>query len=250
MSTTERLPQPLQSEGPPYGITPSRPKKPTWLYVVIGLLVVALVAVGIVAFQQHQQVQDRQQALAAATNQRDQARADAAALTKRVARLKTEIAHANITTKGEAGKVAALQAQLQTMVGPALADGKYFGQLYAVGATQDPPKLVIDLEQFFSGAAADQAAKQDGNLPPGGTHVPNDTYIRNDSPQWRILKVDPSTKVSLTTSPFGQVDKPLQVTLGRFGKIWNGDKGDIQLYPFWITVNNHTVTAIAEQYMP
>ena len=258
MSTTEQLPpEPLQSEGAPEGVTPVGPKKPTWLYLVIGFLVAALVAVGLVAFQQHQQVQDRQQALSTAVSQRDQARAQTTALLAKIRRLRAALASSSNTSKGEASEVAKLraqvkklQAQLTTMVGPALADGKYFGALYAVGATQDPPKLVIDLEQFFQGAAADQAAKQDGQLPPGEKHVPNDVYIRNDSPQWRILQVAPSTKVSLSTYPFGTADKPQQVSLGRFGKIWNANSHDIQSFPYWITVSDHTVTAIDEQFVP
>jgi hypothetical protein len=257
VSTTHQLPpEPLQSEGsgrvPPEA--PGAGSKRPWLYVVIGILVVALIGAGLVAYQQHRQVTDRQEALAAAVSRGNQATAEAAALAKRTRQLKAALAKSANASRGQVTalqkQLAAVQGRIATMLGPALADGKYFGALYAVGATQDPPRLVIDLEQFFRGAAADKAAKEDGALPPGETHVPNDVYIRNTDPQWRILKIDPSTKVTLTTSPFGTLDKPAVVTLGRFGNIWNNDAGHITGFPFWITVKGNTVVAIAEQYMP
>ena len=48
------------------------------------------------------------------------------------------------------------------MVGPALDDGRYFGALIAVGATQRPPRLVIDLQQWFTDQEAIAAAIEDG----------------------------------------------------------------------------------------
>jgi hypothetical protein len=123
--------------------------------------------------------------------------------------------------------------------------------LYAVGATQSPPRLVIDLERFFTGSAADQAAKQDGVLPPGEQHIPNDVYIRNRSPEWRVIEVDPSTHVSLVTYPFGQIDGPRVMTFGRFGIVFNSiDHPELPMFPYWITVHGGKVVAIDEQYMP
>jgi hypothetical protein len=136
------------------------------------------------------------------------------------------------------------------LLGTPLADGRYFGALIVVGTDQTPPRLVIDLEQWFSGPAADQAAMEDGELPPGEEHVPNDFYIRNESTQWRILPIDPATHVSMTTYPFGQVDAPLVITLGRFGKIFSEDKGYVAGFPYWITVRDGEVVAIEEQYIP
>ena len=123
-------------------------------------------------------------------------------------------------------------------------------QSLLVGVDQDPPRLVIDLEQFFTGPEADAAASEDGVLPPGEQHVPNDFYIRNENPQWRVVPIDPATEVSLVTYPFGQIDAPLVVTLGRFGKLFDSDKNFIAGFPYWITVSDGVVVAIEEQYIP
>ena len=137
------------------------------------------------------------------------------------------------------------------MLGRPLADGRYFGTFAALDATQEPPKLVIDVAQWFTGPAADAAAEQDGVLPPGESHVPNDFYIRNEDPRWRMLPIDPSTKVSLVTYPFGQIDAPRVVTLERFGILYStSDKGSLSLFPYWITVRDGVVVAIEEQYIP
>ena len=97
------------------------------------------------------------------------------------------------------------------MVGPALDDGRYFGALIAVGATQRPPRLVIDLQQWFTGEDAIAAAVKDGAIEPGEI-IPNDYYIRNENPRWRTIEIDPAATVSLTVYPYGQIDDPQIVT--------------------------------------
>ena len=120
---------------------------------------------------------------------------------------------------------------LVTMVGPALPEGRHFGLLIAVGVDQSPPRLIIDVEQWFTDEAADQAASEDGALYPGQTHVENGYYIRNENPRWRVVKVDPSTMVALTTFPFGQIDQPLMVGFERFTHLYARDAHGLRLFP-------------------
>ncbi len=77
------------------------------------------------------------------------------------------------------------------MLGPALPDGKHFGALIAVGANQEPPRLVIDIEQWFTDQAAFDAAEEDG------VFLDHPDYIRNMNPRWRTIEIDPAATVSL-----------------------------------------------------
>jgi len=252
----ERARRPDQGHppGPPAstGRGPSRPRR------IIAWITAALVgmAVGGVAVYgwQHGQLLDRQSSIVAITADRDGARVQIGTLTGTIAQLQAKLraeqtaADANAATLR--AKLGRLEAQLEGVAGPALADGRYPGYVITIGPTQSPPKLVFDEIRFFTGPAADQAAREDGNLPPGEEHVPNDVYIRNTSPRWRILSIEPTTDVSLVTYPFGDIESPARVTLGRFAKILRNGRGAISSFPFWITVRQGTVVAIEQQYMP
>jgi hypothetical protein len=220
---------------------------PTWLVVALVVAVVGLTAGGtILLVRQRATLSDREAALAAALDERDRALADADALTEEVDRLEAELASSSDDATRE---LARLRRQMRALLGPPLADGRYFGRLAAVGVDQNPPRLVIDVQRFLTGEEADRAAAQDGVIQPG-EHIPNDYYIVNDDPRWRTLPIDPGAQVSLTTYPFGDVDSPGVVTLERFGQIWDADRGSITLFPFWITVRDGTVVELEEQYLP
>ena len=87
---------------------------------------------------------------------------------------------------GLEGRLSAAQAELVSMLGPALPDGKHFGALIAVGADQEPPRLVIDIEQWFTDQAAFDAAEEDG------VFLDHPDYIRNENPRWRTIEIDPA----------------------------------------------------------
>jgi hypothetical protein len=232
-------PVPRNSTGPP-------PRR----RALVAILLVAALAIGFgTAFVwQHGIVNDRRDALAAAVADGNQAHQQATALLDRVQGLQQRLDATNAAARH---KVAKLQARLDAMLGPALADGRYFGRFFAVGATQTPPRLVIDLEQFFTGPAAVAAAKEDGALPPGENSIPNDVYIRNESVQWRILPIDPAAKVSVVSYPFGQVDSPRIMPLAQFGHAYYGHGVDsLPGFPYWITVRHGTVVAIDQQFIP
>jgi hypothetical protein len=228
------------------------------------MVLVMILALGATYLWQRAEVHDRQVALdrAAATADAvsvrasgleattEQLRGAVERLQGRVQSLTGRLQDVGASKQHLAAQLDALRAETTALLGTPLADGRYFGSLIAVGATQDPPRLVIDLEQFFSGDAADQAAREDGVLPPGQEHVDNDVYIRNESPQWRTLAVDPSATVALTSYPFGQVDGPLMVSIERFGHLLQTGRGSLIWFPYWITVRGAEVVAIEQQFIP
>ena len=137
-------------------------------------------------------------------------------------------------------------AELERLSGPLLPDGRHFGYLAAVGAAQQPPRLVIDVAQWFTDQEAIDAAIDDGVAP-----WENGYYIRNEHPRWRIVEVDPASTVSLVVYPYGDIEQPRTVSLARFGELFGADEhGAFQGLPYWITVRDDTVIAIEQQFIP
>ena len=186
---------------------------------------------------------DRSDALAGAIDARNEALATAATLSDRVDGLQDGLARARAQATNLEGRLAATQAELLAMVGPALDDGRYFAALIAVGATQKPPRLVIDVQQWFTDQEAIAAAIEDGVIVPGEI-IPNDYYIRNENPRWRTIEIDPAATVSLTVYPYGEIDDPQIVSLERFANLSLGWS------EYWVTMEDGRVVAIEQQFIP
>jgi hypothetical protein len=186
---------------------------------------------------------DRSDTLASAIDARDEALTTAATLSDRVDGLQDELARARAQATNLEDHLAAAQAELLAMVGPTLDNGRYFGALIAVGADQEPPRLMIDIERWFTDDAAIAAAIEDGVIEPGEI-IPNGYYIRNENPRWRTIEIDPAATVSLTVYPYGQVDDPQIVNLERFADLSLGWS------EYWITMEDGRVVAIEQQYIP
>jgi hypothetical protein len=223
------------------------------LGVVVALMsaVIVLAAVAAVTVvRQRNDIRDRNANIVTLTTEVQEDRAEVAALTAQVGQLQDRLAETTGGTARLQRRLSAVQAELADIAGPALSDGRFMGRLVAVGADQQPPRVVIDLEQWFSGPAADQAALEDGMLPPGEQHVPNDSYIRNQNPRWRVVEVDPASRADLVTYPFGSIDQPYTVGLARFGAMFDRDAHSLRAFPYWIMVRDGRVVAMAEQYIP
>ena len=186
---------------------------------------------------------NRSDALASAIDARNEALATAATLSDRVDGLQDGLVRTQARATNLEDRLAATRAELLAMVGTALDDGRYFGALIALGATQRPPRLVIDLQQWFTDQEAIDAAIEDGVIEPGEI-VPNGYYIRNENPRWRTIEIDPAAKVSLTVYPHGQVDAPQIVSLERFADLSLGWS------EYWITMEHGRVVAIEQQFIP
>jgi hypothetical protein len=187
-------------------------------------------------------------ALENAIAQRDAARGQVTTLTDRLDGVQDRLAAAETRATDLEGEVAAADAALAAVVGPALSDGKHFGAFVAVGATQKPPRLVIDIEQWFTDQAAVDAAIEDGITADPGI---NGYYIRNANPRWRMIEIDPAAKVSLSTYPTVDPSDPTVVNLSTFGEYFSSYEGRLlRLSPYWITVKDGMVVAIEEQFIP
>ena len=108
----------------------------------------------------------------------------------------------------------------------------------------------FDLIQFLTGDEATAAYVEDHPDDPGGP--PNDYYIVNDNPRLRRLPVAENVEVTVLDWEGGfqpQViafaDMPAQLAADLVpddDRIWPN--------PFWLTVNDDTIIAIEEQYIP
>jgi hypothetical protein len=219
------------------------------LFVLAGLLAVAIG----VAVWQAAELADRNHDIATVTSERDAAITDATASAERVSALGARVGRLEARLEATAGDEQELAAhldevltELERLAGPALPDGGQFGYLAAVGAAQEPPRLVIDVAQWFTDQEAIDAAIEDGVTP-----WENGYYIRNEDPRWRIVEVDPAATVSLVVYPYGDIEHPRTVSLARFGELFGADEhGAFQRLPYWIRVRDATITAIEQQFIP
>lgn len=123
-----------------------------------------------------------------------------------------------------------------------LADGKHYAYLKALA-----PKLHVvnvDVAQFLTGEAAEQAAQEDGE-------EAFDYYIRNQNPKLRDLKIAENVHVvtnTLTASESGSSSKDVVITLAKLASFLQ--QGQAQQRLFWFRLKNGFVVEIHEQYLP
>jgi hypothetical protein len=133
---------------------------------------------------------------------------------------------------------------------PILAEGKSFGIIKSVDAANGT--LVFDLEQFFSGDAANVAAREDGVIGPDES-VDNDYYIRNVNPKLRTVPIGSDLEIVLIKWS-NCCEHTFSPNLATFAKAFPGP-GPSDDYrgpasPYWLTVENGVIVKIEEQYLP
>jgi hypothetical protein len=137
-----------------------------------------------------------------------------------------------------------------TSASPALAEGRSFGAIKSVDAATST--LMFDLEQFFSGEAADKAAQEDGVIGPG-EHVDNDVYIRNVNPLLRTVPISATVNISIIRWTNCCEDR-LSPTLATFAQAFPGPGPTDDFHgpnsAYWLTVKNGAIVKIEEQYFP
>src|SRR5262249_17373983 len=122
-----------------------------------------------------------------------------------------------------------------------LSDGRHPAYLTKVNAGDR--QLTFDVIQFLTGDEAIKAAKEDGVDGP-----PNDYYIRNVNPALRTLPVSSDATITVNTleaENTGDSTKDVTVTLEKLGSYQR-----LSGVPFWLTVKDGVITAIAEQFVP
>ena len=132
-----------------------------------------------------------------------------------------------------------------------LEDGRHFGWIAEV----DPGgSLMFDLAYFYTGEEANEVAAERGDETP----VPNDYYIVNDNPKLRDLAVAADATISVFDWNHC-CDERVTVDLPTFAEVMSNPDGfvenDGRLYygqasPYWVTMEDGTVTEIEEQYLP
>jgi len=144
-------------------------------------------------------------------------------------------------------------------------DGRYFG--YLRGAKSEPPVILFDLAQTFSGEAANRAAEEDGAVQPG-ERVPNDHYERNPEQDVEQLKLASDALITAAwpagfltgyisrgarakcekgAGPMPCTEVPLSLkSFFTAMKDLSADRG----IPVWVTIRDGLVEKVDEQYFP
>ena len=127
---------------------------------------------------------------------------------------------------------------------------KQFTFVTKVATSGGKTSVTADYAQFLTGKAAAAAATAAGDESP----PPNDYYIVNDNKQLRTLPVKAGISVKLTARDDGTSEpEGYTVSLADWAKYYvspTEDARSITEGPYWFTITDGVVTAIAEQYTP
>ena len=152
----------------------------------------------------------------------------------------------NAPTSVAAVVTAAVVTAAAAVTDAPLADGRYPALLTHIDG---PGRTVtVDVVQWFDGKAVAAAKKQDGVDP---SEAPFDFYVRNSNPRLRTLPV--AADLPVTVNDLGTAagtsqnsTDDLHVTWARFSTY----NPYLRYALMWMTVHDHVVTKLAEQYLP
>src|SRR5262245_64633258 len=128
-----------------------------------------------------------------------------------------------------------------------------FGYIRSVSTAGPAATLAFDEAEFLTGQEAQRAADEDGLIQPGEP-VPNDYYIRNPDKSTQTLPIANDAMITAHRCSLCRNGQPgnLEDFLASFMKTgqtfedpYRGAEG---LY--WLTIEDGTVVAIDEQYVP
>lgn len=128
-------------------------------------------------------------------------------------------------------------------------DGRFFCFMSSARWEGSNPELTVDYAQLLTGDAAADAATAAGDESP----PPNDYYIVNENPRLRTFPADPTMTVRMTSTSEGTRPEGYDVPFGEWFDAYSGMSGyfpAIRSVPYWITVEDGTITLIEEQYLP
>jgi len=116
-------------------------------------------------------------------------------------------------------------------------------------------QLRFDPALWLSGQTANQAAIEDGAIPPGDT-VPNDYYVRNESRRLLTYRVPANARVTILTNE-GRGPRPTRITVAELAEIVRGrNPRHRSLYDtlnslgYWLRTTVDTVVSLQQQYQP
>ena len=140
----------------------------------------------------------------------------------------------------------AAQAELRATSGPPLSDGTFAVKVVAVGASQSPSRIVLDLGRWFTGTAAQGAAAADG-LAAHTDRGNHPRYFRNREPAWRIMPL--AATATATVWRRGSALGPSTISIADFQQlVHSGGRWAVRVSndPFSATVQNGTVTGLRQ----
>ena len=145
----------------------------------------------------------------------------------------------------------------QTSTTPPVTTGgssnEQFGYIRSVSTAGPAATLAFDEAEFLTGDEAQNAAEDDGVVEPGEP-VPNDYYISNPDKTTRTLPIATDAKITARRCSLCRNGRPgnLDDFLASFMKTGqtyaDPYRGAESLY--WLTIEDGTVVAIDEQYVP
>lgn len=121
-----------------------------------------------------------------------------------------------------------------------------FGSARAAGGTT---YLSFDLVLFLTGGEAEDAAEAEGEESP----PPNDYFILNHSPKLREYAVAPGVGVAAVMDAGGALCPDLvcpPLTMDAWLAAIIPSQSAFRSTPYWITVEDATITGIEQQYVP
>jgi hypothetical protein len=128
-----------------------------------------------------------------------------------------------------------------------------FGYIPSVSTAGPTATLAFDEAEFLTGNAAQRAAEEDGVVPPGEP-VPNDYYLRNPDRSTETLRVAADAQITARRCSLCRKGKPGNVEdfLASFMKTGQtyADPYRGAESQYWLTIEDGTVVAIDEQYVP
>ena len=134
------------------------------------------------------------------------------------------------------------------------AAGERFGYIRSVSTAGPTATLAFDEAEFLTGEEAQRAAEEDGRVP-AGEGVPNDYYVRNPDKSTETLRVAADAEITARRCHLCRDGKPGNVedflaafmdpSPKTFADPYRGAKSQ-----YWLTIEDGTVVAIDEQYVP
>jgi len=212
-------------------------------YVGVGVAAALIAGAGVWAIMSAQ-VDDAEQSAA-------QAEETVASLESEVASLSDSLTSAE-ESLAAATKVAVATATTSTPSPPktttATAPEKQFCFMRSGTWEGSTPELIVDYAQLLTGDEAVAAATAAGAESP----PPNDYFIVNDNTKLRTLPADPKMTVKVVSKSDGMVSGGYSMAFGEWYDVLIGMSGSsfVKDMPYWITIEDGTIVAIEEQYLP
>lgn len=152
------------------------------------------------------------------------------------------------TTPAGGGAAPAELTRTPPPAAPVLVDGRH--PVYLTNINVAGRSVQFDLIRFLTGEEADAAWNREN--PDGPEGAPNGYYIVNDNPKLRRLPV--ADDVAVTALDWNAGFQPLRIAFADLPTALAGRSqfpgAHLGVNPFWLTVDNGTITAIEEQFIP